>query len=117
VTEPRLAGHALASRRAIRQIAWRAAAGSYGVTALGRGPLDHLRGRLRLGTPGVDVRTDPDLEVDIHLVVAFGVPVAEVAHNVERAVRYAALQALGREPADVRVHVDGLHTRRDPPGP
>jgi uncharacterized alkaline shock family protein YloU len=108
LTEPRLAGRALVSRRAVTEIVRRAAAGSYGVTGIGRGPLDRLRGRLRLGDPGIHVVTHPRLDVDLHLAVAYGVPVAEVAHNVESAVRYAVRQAVGREVDEVRIHVDGL---------
>jgi uncharacterized alkaline shock family protein YloU len=111
LTEPRLAGRALVSRRAITEIVRRAAAGSYGVTGIGRGPLDRLRDRLHLGSPGIHVVTRPGLEVDLHLAVAFGVPVAEVAHNVESAVRYAVRRAVGREIDEVRIHVDGLRAR------
>ena len=108
MTEPPLSGRALVSRRAITDVVRRAAAGSYGVTGIGRGPFDRLRGRLRLGSPGVRVVTRPAFEVDLHLAVAFGVPLAEVAHNVDSAVRYAVRQAVGRELDELRIHVDGL---------
>jgi uncharacterized alkaline shock family protein YloU len=108
VTDPRLPGRALVSRRAIAEIVGRAVSASYGVTGIGTGPLDRLRGGLGLGTPGVRVRTAPRLEVDLYLAVAFGVPVAEVARNVEDAVRYAVRTGIGRDLDEVRIHVDGL---------
>lgn len=113
MTEPNLPGRALVSRHAIGEIVAHAVSGSYGVTRLGGGPVDRLRGVLGLGTRGVRVQTHPRLEVDLYLAVAFGVPVAEVAHNVESAVRYAVRQGIGREPDEVRIHVDGLRLPRD----
>jgi uncharacterized alkaline shock family protein YloU len=74
-----------------------------------------LRSRLlslvRYGTPGVAVRIAPTLDVRISLRVAFGVPIAEVATNVESAVRYAVRHALGRDIDSVAIHVGGLQVR------
>lgn len=108
VTELRVRGRALVTRRAVAEIVSGAVSGSYGVTGLGRGPLDRLRATLGLGAPGVLVRVEPRLEVDLFLSVAFGVPVAEVAHNVESAVRFAVQQALGRDVDELHIHVHGL---------
>jgi uncharacterized alkaline shock family protein YloU len=86
-----------------------AAAACYGVVAVsGPRALDDLRGWLGLGTPGVSVRLRPEFRVALYLSVARGVPVAEVAHNAEEAVRYALRRALGREPVEIEIHVAGL---------
>ena len=39
-------------------------------------------------------------------------PIAEVARQVDSAVRYAIRRALGREVDRLTIHVDGLHSRR-----
>ena len=52
--------------------------------------------------PGLAIRLDDGIEIDLDLTVAFGVPVAEVARQVDSAVRYALRRALGREVAPPR---------------
>lgn len=64
------------------------------------------------GTAGVAVRITPTLDVRLSLRVAFGVPIAQVASNVESAVRYAIRHALGRDVDSIVIHVDGLQVRR-----
>jgi len=61
-------------------------------------------------TPGVKVRIGPPLTVDLYLAVARGVPVAEVARNVDSAVRHGLRLALGREIDELAIHVDRLRT-------
>ena len=46
--------------------------------------------------------------IDLDLDVAYGVPVAEVARQVDSAVRYAVRRALDREVRRLTIHVDGL---------
>lgn len=58
------------------------------------------------------VRIAPTLDVRLSLRVAFGVPIAQVASNVEAAVRYAIRHALGRDVDSIVIHVDGLQVRR-----
>jgi uncharacterized alkaline shock family protein YloU len=82
--------------------------GSYGVTGFAAGPLQRFRGALGLASPGIVLHLDPNLEVELDLTVAFGVPVAEVARQVDSAVRYSIRHALGREVARLTIHVDGL---------
>jgi hypothetical protein len=78
--------------------------------------------RLRIAQPGVDVSFDSaelgstspgpsSIAVDLDLTVAYGVPIAEVARQVDSAVRYALRLALGREIARLTVHIDGLTYR------
>ncbi len=48
------------------------------------------------------------LAIDLDLLVAHGLPIAEVARQVDSAVRYAIRRALGREVDRLTIHVDGL---------
>jgi uncharacterized alkaline shock family protein YloU len=97
-------GQALVSRRALVEIVRAAVLGSYGVTSLSESFLN----RLRLGRPPIRVRLRPDVAVDVRLTIAYGLPVAEVARQVDSAVRYALGRALGREVGSVTIHVEGL---------
>ena len=58
--------------------------------------------------PGLAIRFDDGIEIELDLTVALGVPVAEVARQVDSAVRYAVRRALDREVARLAIHVDGL---------
>ena len=49
--------------------------------------------------------------MELHLRVAYGLPIAEVARQVESAVRYALRRDLDREPSEVAIHIDGLVER------
>jgi hypothetical protein len=44
----------------------------------------------------------------LYVTVAFGVPVAEVARQVDSAVRYSLRKMVGVEVASMTIHVDGL---------
>jgi uncharacterized alkaline shock family protein YloU len=95
--------------RAIGQIIRRAAASSYGVVAVSGPRWYHgLLARLGLGTPGVRVTTEPRLRVALYLALAPGVPVAQVASNVEKAVRYVIQRDLGRSIDELAIHVGGV---------
>ena len=112
MTDRSTPGRTLVTRRAVVDIVRTATIGSYGVTGFAGGPVDRLFGRLGLVQPGIAVRLDRDLAVDLDLTVAFGVPIAEVARQVDSAVRYAVRHALDREVGTLTIHVDGL--RFDP---
>ena len=107
-------GRSIVSRRAIIDIVRTATLGSYGVTGFSGGILGRLVERLGFTQPGIRVTFDrdkgaaPTLTIDLDLTVAYGVPIAEVARQVDSAVRYALRRALGREVARLTVHVDGL---------
>jgi uncharacterized alkaline shock family protein YloU len=85
-----------------------AALGSYGVTGFAADPIARLLGRLGFGQPGIGLRLDAGLEIELDVTVAYGVPVAEVARQVDSAVRYAIRRGLGRDVARLTIHVDGL---------
>ena len=101
-------GRLLVTRRAVLDIVRTATLGSYGVTGFAATPLERLVGRMGLGQPGLHLRLDDGLEIELDLTVALGVPIAEVARQVDSAVRYAIRHALEREVSRVTIHVGGL---------
>jgi uncharacterized alkaline shock family protein YloU len=105
------------TRRAVVDIVRSATLGSYGVTGFAGGWLGAIRERLGLGQPGIGVTfgspstnggTKADLTIDLDLTVAYGLPIAEVARQVDSAVRYSIRNALGRDVTRLTIHVDGL---------
>ena len=102
-------GRLLVTRRAIADIVRTATLGSYGVIGLAGSPLSHLLARLGLASPGVRVgQRDGNLYVELNLVVGHGLPIAEVARQVDSAVRHALRSALDREVGTVAIHVEHL---------
>lgn len=119
-------GRSIVTRRAIVDIVRAATLGSYGVTGFGGGVLGRLVEWLGLAHPGIRVTLgaedwasspkremrpaarDARLALDLDLTVAYGVPVAEVARQVDSAVRYALRRALDREVDRLTIHIDGL---------
>ena len=104
----------LVSARAIAEVVRAATLGSYGVTGFAADPFTRLLARIGLATPGLQVTLgDRTLEIDLDLTIAYGLPVAEVARQVDSAVRYRVGQALGRGIDKLTIRVDGLEC---PPG-
>jgi len=101
-------GRTLVTRRAVLDIVRTATLGSYGVTGFAAGPVDRLLAWLGLRHPGIAVRLADQLDIDLDLTVAYGVPVAEVARQVDSAIRYALRQALDRDVRRLTIHIDGL---------
>ncbi len=101
-------GRSLVTRRAVLDLIRTAALGSYGVTGFAAGPIERLLGKLGFSQPGIGLRLDAGLEIELDLTVAYGVPVAEVARQVDSAIRYTIRRGLGREVARLTIHVDGL---------
>ena len=101
-------GRSLVTRQAIVDLVRTATVGSYGVTGFGGRPFERLMGRLGLAQPGIDLHLGEKLDIELDLTVAYGVPVAEVARQVDSAVRYAIHHALGREVRRIMIHIDGL---------
>jgi uncharacterized alkaline shock family protein YloU len=95
--------------RRIGELARQAAAASYGVVAV-KGPrwYDGLLARLGRRAPGVHVSLQPRLSVSLYLALAPGVPIAQVAGNVEDAVRYVVQREIGRRVDEVAIHVGGV---------
>ena len=108
-THPSTRGRALVSRRAVVDLVRNATLGSYGVTGFAGSSRWERLGEL-IGVPprGIAIDLDDGLAIDLDLTVAHGLPIAEVARQVDSAVRYAVRRALGREVARLTIHVDGL---------
>ena len=64
-------------------------------------------GWLGLGTPGVRVRSDVPLRVELNLALVEGVPPAAVAANVTNAVRYTVQRDVGQRIDELIVLVGG----------
>jgi uncharacterized alkaline shock family protein YloU len=112
VPERFVAGKSIVTRRAIVDIIRVAVQGSYGVMGFSDPSLGRRVLRiLGLDRPGVRLTTDGGLCVDVYIDVASGVPIAEVARQVESAVRWSIHQHLGLELTSLAVHVNGLRYR------
>lgn len=101
-------GRSLVTGRALGDIVRTATLGSYGVTGFAGSPVSRLSAWLGLGQSGLAIRLDDGIEIELDLTVALGVPVAEVARQVDSAIRYAIKLALDREVRRILIHVDGL---------
>ncbi len=101
-------GRSLATRRAVLDLIRTATLGSYGVTGFAADPIGRLVGRLGFTQRGIGLRLDDGLEIELDLTVAHGVPVAEVARQVDSAVRYAIRRGLDRDVRRLTIHVEGL---------
>ncbi len=101
-------GRSLVTRRAIVDLVRTATVGSYGVTGFAARLPERLLERLGLAQPGIDVHLGDEIDIELELTVAYGVPIAEVARQVDSAVRYAIRRALGREVRRLTIHVGAL---------
>jgi uncharacterized alkaline shock family protein YloU len=101
-------GRSLVTRRALADIVRAATLGSYGVTGFAAGPLARLAGMLGVGQPGLRLDLSSGIAIELHLTVAYGVPVAEVARQVDSAVRYAVRRSVGREVDRLAIHIGAL---------
>ena len=89
-------GRSLVTRRAIRDLVRTATLSTYGVTGFsGGGPLGRVLERLGIAHPGLRLEVGEALTVDLDLAVAYGLPVAEVARQVDASVRYALRRRAG----------------------
>ena len=115
------AGHALSSRlgritissEAIAQIVAETALECYGVVGMKgslRGQLARARGRPR----GIEIRREDDgkVAIDLHVVVEYGLNLAEVASSVSNRVSYEVERLTGLQVRAVEVHVDDVRTGR-----
>ncbi len=103
------AGRSIVTRRAIVDIVSTAVQSSYGVTGFSDPSLGRRILRwVGLDRPGIRLTTEGGLALDLYLNVAFGVPVAEVARQVDSAVRYSLRRVLGVDVATLAIHIDGL---------
>jgi uncharacterized alkaline shock family protein YloU len=101
-------GRSLVTRRAIRDLVRNATLSVYGVSGFAGGPLGRLMERVGLPHPGLRLEIGETLVVDLRLTVAYGLPIAEVARQVEASVRYTLANALDREPDQVLIRIGRL---------
>ncbi len=101
-------GRSLVTRQVVIDLVRAAAVGSYGVTGFAGSWRKRLLGRLGLAQPGIDVHLGAVIDIDLDLTVAYGVPIAEVARQVNSAVRYSLARAIGRDVRRLMIHIDGL---------
>jgi uncharacterized alkaline shock family protein YloU len=106
-TQP-TAGRSLATGRAVVDLVRTATLGSYGVTGFAGRPLERFLDLVGLGHSGIIVHLGDTLDIELDLTVAYGVPVAEVARQVDSAVRYALRRTLAREVRRLTIHINGL---------
>jgi uncharacterized alkaline shock family protein YloU len=103
-------GRITISTDVIAQIVAETALECYGVV----GMKGSLRGRLARGrarTRGIGIRRDGDeVTVDLHVVVEYGLNLAEVASSVRRRVAYEVERLTGLPVRAVEVHVDDVRT-------
>ena len=102
-------GRVTISSEAIAQIAGNAAAESYGIVGMAsRGRVPKLLARDR-STQGIAVRgSEEGLRIDLHVVVEYGLNLAEVASTVRSRVGYEVGRLTGLPVASVEVHVDDV---------
>jgi uncharacterized alkaline shock family protein YloU len=113
-------GRALVTRRAVIDIVRSVTLGSYGVAGFAGGLADRILGAIERRPAGLRVSVrDGAIAIDLRLRVAHGLPIAEVARQVDSAIRYAIRQALDREVERLSIQVARLERRPggDPPAP
>ena len=112
-------GRSLVTQRAIGDVVRGAALGSYGVTGFAANPVERLLEAAGLAQPGIRIDVRRGLSLDLELTVAYGLPIAEVARQVDSAVRYAIRRVLGREVERLTIHVGRLRVQPGggPPSP
>jgi uncharacterized alkaline shock family protein YloU len=93
---------------AIAQIVGHTAAECYGVVGMAGKGLKRLLTRDRL-KQGIDVSAaDGGLRIDLHVVVEYGLNLAEVAATVRSRVAYEVQRLTGLPVATVEVHIEDV---------
>ena len=97
----------------VAAIAAHAATGVYGVHGMAaRGLRDGFAELLRRESNhrGVEVReVEAGLQIDVYVIVQYGVRITEVAHNLQRAVRFEVERTVGVPVVQVNVNVQGVN--------
>ncbi|HEX5827395.1 MAG TPA: Asp23/Gls24 family envelope stress response protein [Candidatus Limnocylindrales bacterium] len=102
-------GRSLVTKRALRDLVRSATLSVYGVSGFaGAGPIGRALERIGLAHPGLHLEVGEQLTVDLHLSVAYGLPIAEVARQVDSAVRYTLRHAVNREPDRITIRIGRL---------
>lgn len=109
VSDEPVHGRVVATRRAVIDIVRSATLGSYGVSGFAGGPVERVLARLQGRQPGLRVSFhEGAISIDLRLRISHRLPIAEVARQVDSAIRYSLLRALGREVGHLTIRVAGL---------
>ena len=101
-------GRVSVSAKAIAQVVGHVTAESYGIVGMAGRRFPRLPGRDRI-TDGIDVKAHDDgVEIDLHVVVEYGLNAAEVAGNVRSQVSYNLERTTGLPVTDLHIHVQGV---------
>jgi uncharacterized alkaline shock family protein YloU len=94
----------------IAQIVARTTERCYGVVGMGGGARARVERFLpRRGTQGISVTANGDgLELDLHVVVEYGLNLAEVAATIRSQVQYEVERLTGLTVASVDVHIQDV---------
>ena len=115
-----IGGRALVTRRAIIDVVRRVTLSQYGVAGFSGSWPDRVLGWIENRPGGLRVSVAGGaLAVRMHLRIAQGLPIAEVARQVDLAVRHAIRTAVGREVDQLSIRVARLDLRPggEPPSP
>ncbi len=97
----------------VAAIAAHAATGCYGIHGMAaRGLRDGFAELLRLESNhrGVEVReVEGGLQIDVYVVVEYGMRITEVAHNLQETVRFEVERTVGVPVVEVNVNVQGVY--------
>jgi uncharacterized alkaline shock family protein YloU len=116
--ETQVHGSIRVAPRAIATIAYRATIESYGVVGLASKNLLNGLGNLIVRDPthGIVVRYVEDkINIDLYVIVEYGMNIKSVADNVAQSVRFQVEKALGVPINAVNVHVQGMHISEEEP--
>jgi uncharacterized alkaline shock family protein YloU len=101
-------GRITISTEAVAQIVGHVAAESYGIVGMAGRRFPRLPGRDKL-TDGIEVRgRNGGLEIDLHVVVEYGLNLAEVASTVRTRVAYEVERQTGLTVTAVEVRIDDV---------
>jgi len=101
------------SNEVIATIAGEAAENCYGLVGMAsrkalKDGFTELLGKENLAR-GVDVKNeDEKIEIDLYIIVSYGVKISEVASNVQSTVKYTLKEMLGLDVNAVNVFVQGV---------
>ena len=97
----------------VAAVAAHAATGCYGIHGMAaRGLRDGFAELLRRESNprGVEVReVEGGLQVDVYVVVEYGMRITEVAHNLQGTVRFEVERTVGVPVVEVNVNVQGVY--------
>jgi uncharacterized alkaline shock family protein YloU len=105
-------GRITISSGAIAHIVGETARECYGVVGMAaRGPVGKLLGKRERSTQGIQITRDGDgdgVTIDLHVVVEYGLNLAEVASTIRNRVSYEVGRLTGLPVRAVEVHIDDV---------